>query len=1305
MENEKHPGIRFGNFRRLLTPPFSPEDEYQTFTSRVLHYTLLLLLFIGAIFPLFASSAAQVTFLPIMLFIVLSCFLLLHVNRFRLAGMIFLVGTWLVITVAAFSQNGLRNAGISGYTVVIIYSAILFTERAVILATSLSIASSALLMLGETLGYLPLRTTPLYLADRFFQQVALFAAAGVLLASAARVIRTSFTRSQSHKTLLLQHNRELRIQIAEREKVEAALRESEERFRLISSVTSDYTFASRFNERGEIIHTMLTGAFETISGYTPEEFVALGGWRATLHPDDLARDDRDLALLRQNQRVESELRIIKKSGEVRWVHVDAHPFWDEGQNRLIGIYGGVRDITDHKVAEDAILNLNVELEHKATQLAALNEIARDISALTDLNSTLRRVLEKLQAALPLDVFYVALYNPETQAITFPILYDNGQFWDQPPDTLSRSEWVAQVLQSGQPLLINRVPKQMDDEKNKRWQLGDVSRQSASILMSPLPMGDKNIGVISVQSYTPDSYERRHIDLLMGAGYQIAIAVENARLYDSLRNELAERRQAEAALRESEGRYRLVSEMISDYAYAYDIHPDGSFTPAWITEDSFQRMTEYRWSEIGETFKLYHPDDEKLARQHVEQTLRGEAASGEYRIYNRSGQLRWIQIRRRVEWDEQHRRPIRFYGVAQDITERKLAERALAESEERFRTFIQQASEGLVLADEQGLIIEWNQALTDLTGLARKAVIGQRVWDTQLRLAPLEQRSPALSEKIKTTVRGILQAGESEPTNRPTEAQIYHPERGLRYVQQSAFLVQSEHGWRIGAVIQDITERKQAEESLRRSEALLRALLDATTDVAFLMALDGTFLTLNRTMADSFGMTVEELTGQNGFERMSPQLREARRRQFEAVARTRQPQRWQDDTPSGWWDNSVYPVLSSSGAVEAFAVYSRNITQEKRLAAELQRYTAQLEEMVEERTTQLRRAKEQIEIILNNTRDAVALAHPNGDIRTTNPAFAALFGDRVSHSIERILWAIDSDEHIVLVGSALIQAIWSQEQQRVEAQIMSADGSGKDVDLTFIPVRLADEAEQNGILISAHDITHLKEIERFKARFVADAVHDLATPIAGLSTRLYLLKRSPEKLDEHVHALENQVEHLRNLLTDLRTLSQLDRKQLTLSPESCDLNQMALRIFDTYEPVAINKNQSLKLEAEPSLPEIQLDKRQIERVLVNLVSNAINYTPEGKTILVRTAVEEDTVLFSVEDEGIGISAEELPHIFERFYRTDKARQTQSSGTGLGLAIVKEIVDLHGGVVIVTSEPGRGSTFTICLPIRRSALAGG
>ena len=176
-------------------------------------------------------------------------------------------------------------------------------------------------------------------------------------------------------------NAELEQRIAERT---AQLAASEERYRLISSVSSDYMFSTRLNDQGELALNWVAGAFEAMTGYAPEEYAARGGWRAVLHPDDLAADDRDLGKLRANQRVVSEVRTITKSGEARWVRVYAHPVWDAERQQLIGIYGAVHDINAQKQAEQALL-------HERDLLQALMNHLPDSIYFKDTASRLIRV--------------------------------------------------------------------------------------------------------------------------------------------------------------------------------------------------------------------------------------------------------------------------------------------------------------------------------------------------------------------------------------------------------------------------------------------------------------------------------------------------------------------------------------------------------------------------------------------------------------------------------------------------------------------------------------------------------------------------------------------------------------------------------------------------------------------------------------------------------------------------------------------------------------------------------------------------
>lgn len=217
----------------------------------------------------------------------------------------------------------------------------------------------------------------------------------------------------------------------------------------------------------------------------------------------------------------------------------------------------------------------------------------------------------------------------------------------------------------------------------------------------------------------------------------------------------------------------------------------------------------------------------------------------------------------------------------------------------------------------------------------------------------------------------------------------------------------------------------------------------------------------------------------------------------------------------------------------------------------------------------------------------------------------------------------------------------------------------------------------------------------KSRFISDAVHDLSTPLSVMRLRLDLLRRTPDQMPNHLAAMEYQIERMEALVKDLQVLSRLDLGIITTELRQVNLNEVASRVFAAHEPMAKRKNLTFLLDTERSLPEVMIDERQIERVMVNLVANAVNYTPTGGMVLVSTTHEENDVILTVADTGIGIEADEVPHIFERFFRGTGAQQL-SEGTGLGLAIVRQIINNYGGKIAVQSTRYKGSRFTVHLP---------
>ncbi len=233
--------------------------------------------------------------------------------------------------------------------------------------------------------------------------------------------------------------------------------------------------------------------------------------------------------------------------------------------------------------------------------------------------------------------------------------------------------------------------------------------------------------------------------------------------------------------------------------------------------------------------------------------------------------------------------------------------------------------------------------------------------------------------------------------------------------------------------------------------------------------------------------------------------------------------------------------------------------------------------------------------------------------------------------------------------------------------------------------------------------HLTELDHLKSKFIADVSHELRTPAANLKLYLSLLTDGkPEKRDQYIATLKEQAARLTDLIENVLDLSLLDDEEHRLATEPIDLNALTGDSVNSQQPNAERQEVTLTFEPALDLPRVHGLPNRLSQVITNLINNAINYTPEG-TVRLRTRYDEqrDAAVLEVQDTGRGIGAEDLPHIFKRFYRGKHVGQSNRPGTGLGLAIVKEIIDQHGGGIEVESQVGQGSTFRVWLPIDLAA----
>jgi two-component system phosphate regulon sensor histidine kinase PhoR len=264
---------------------------------------------------------------------------------------------------------------------------------------------------------------------------------------------------------------------------------------------------------------------------------------------------------------------------------------------------------------------------------------------------------------------------------------------------------------------------------------------------------------------------------------------------------------------------------------------------------------------------------------------------------------------------------------------------------------------------------------------------------------------------------------------------------------------------------------------------------------------------------------------------------------------------------------------------------------------------------------------------------------------------------------------------------------------------------RDFEVTAVPFTSGTNNDVSHAVVLFRDITRVREVEQIRRDFVANVSHELRTPLSifrgYLETLLDDPRQPPQELIRILEVMDRHADRLTLLVEDILTLAKLETPGARLEYDEIYLPEFLGGILRDWEKRFSSKLLSASLEAPDDLPVVAADEHRLQEVIYNLLDNAVKYSqPEGK-IRLEAHRDGEMVRISVLDEGAGIAASDLPRIFERFYRADKARSRQLGGTGLGLSIVKHIAQLHGGSVEAASEPGRGTTISIILPVRPPA----
>ena len=335
----------------------------------------------------------------------------------------------------------------------------------------------------------------------------------------------------------------------------------------------------------------------------------------------------------------------------------------------------------------------------------------------------------------------------------------------------------------------------------------------------------------------------------------------------------------------------------------------------------------------------------------------------------------------------------------------------------------------------------------------------------------------------------------------------------------------------------------------------------------------------------------------------------------------------------------------------------------------------------------------MQTIFSAMQDALLVVDSNRRVILTNQTFRKLFA-LPEISIGTPLLEVVRD---ATLDGAIADAFRGSESVRSE---LTQDGS--QIELHAVATR-SDAGEITGALVLFHDITELKKLDQIRRDFVANVSHELRTPLSILRGYIETLLDNPEtsreELSQILGVMERHSKRLDLLAQDLLALAELESAKPNLQLANVDLSNLFGEVIRDWEKKLATKQLNVIADVPPDLPPICADPQRLQEALYNLLDNAVKYSPEHGEIRLTARQRDEWIVLSVRDNGIGIGKEDLPRIFERFYRADKARTAENiRGTGLGLAIVKHVAQLHGGRVEAESEIGKGTTIRVLLPMR-------
>jgi PAS domain S-box-containing protein len=739
-------------------------------------------------------------------------------------------------------------------------------------------------------------------------------------------------------------------------------------------------------------------------------------------------------------------------------------------------------------------------------------------------------------------------------------------------------------------------------------------------------------------------------------------------------------ESKGSSRRDEEHFRIFADNARDLVYRYRLLPTPGFeyvSPSSTAIIGYTPEEHYSDPDLG--MKLVHPEDRHL----LEDPLRLSEEPIVLRWYRKDGALIWTEQRNRPVYDGTGN-IVAIEGIARDITERKLAEEALRESEERFRAAFGSAAVGMAILSPDGRWLQVNPAVCEITGY------------TEEELLATDFQSITHPDDLEECVEGLRRMLAGEIQYFYTEKRYIHKSGRTVWVLPSTSLVRDaeERPLYVVGQIQDVTEARRDKENLERLIRQNRSILASAGEGIYGLDLDERTSFVNPAAERMLGYGPGELAGRHQHDIVSHLNAEGvpypeDECPVHAALRDGGVHSSSDEVFTRK-DGSTFPVeyvsnpIWEGGEVVGAVVTFRDITRRKRAEEAL------------------RKSEARFRLLAEKMSDLVCLHEPDGRYVYISPSCRRLLGYEPEELLGKDPYNLFHPEDLQRIRTeAHDKALEGQASVSIIYRIRKKSGEYTWFETVTEPI-LDEDGEVVRLQTSSRDVSERKHVERMlaeaaraKAEFLAEVSHELRTPLTVIrgNAEIGLEFDGDCEHEELLREIVRESSTMSGMVEDLLFLARSESAAPPFRMEPVEANVLIKGLARRATSLAAEHGATLDTTLEQT-GLVRIDPARVEQAVLALVDNAIKYGPEGQRITLRSSSREGGLRVEVGDRGPGIPEAELPHVFERFYRLDGVEEP---GNGLGLSIAQTIAEAHGGRIEAESQPGEGTRMTLILPL--------